>query len=436
MSTAVSNSFEWSVLPPVPLFGVGTELVESAEHYASRLAWISGIDIDKLCALPEPFRSKGKGGVGGVAKFCGPGPVYRNRIENLEALTGISTIRCGSFLVLHDLLGASSMGRRDERDRWCPECFLKWDEDSSWEPLIWQSDLVTTCPVHGCDLINRCEKCHASRRLTSKYQQRRKCAKCGSGLAGRGRTTKRPGYYKWVQSQFCDLVRLCATSSQEMIAAKAYDTFLQGLISIRPRKSKCPWPVRNAIERACSTRRRSRASARTLINLCAIQGVSVVEMLLDPAAAASKPLLDIWGGYRCLDLDDRPYPTEMRVLDEILSEIARKCRATYLPTVQFMLSKLGIDVATARKFSRAYSSYQDAYKRQGRMPSSDQVFRMAFDAMQSGLDEKSCLHLIAVQASVGGKVSARRVLNIVRDAAHVMSEIDHAVAEMKSRSAA
>lgn len=436
MSSAAGDSFEWSVLPPVPLFGVGTELVESVEHYASRLAWISGVDIDRLCALPEPFKGKGKGGVGGVEKFCGPGPIYRNRIENLEALTGVETIRCGSFSVLHDLLGASSVGPRDVRDCWCPECFLNWDEDGSWEPLIWQADLVTTCPVHSCDLVNCCEKCHAPRRLSSKYQRRRKCAKCGSSLAGHGRTTKRPGYYQWAQSQFCELVKFCAEPSQEVIATSAYETFVQGLMFIRLGKSSLPWPVKSAIERVKADRKRTRVSARTLINLCGLQGVSVVEMLRDPVAASSKPLLDLWGGYRCLDLVDRPYSAKMRTLDEFLNEIIRNCRATYLPPLQFMLSELGINAGTARKFSKTYAIYMDAYKRQGRMPNSEQVFKTAFDAAQSGLDEKSCLYQIAVHASGGAKVSARRALRIVRGVAHVRSAIDHAAAEIKSQNAA
>jgi hypothetical protein len=184
----------WTVLPPVPLMGVGTELVESVEHYASRLAWITGTSVDRLCALPSPFDEPAPGKPGGTNRFCGPGKTYQRRIENLEALTGVETIRCGSFLVLEELLATGAIGRSSRRHRWCPECYLAWDEAASWEPLIWKVDLLTTCPIHGCSLEFRCRQCHATQSSTTKYERRRRCRDCGTSLAGRGEVIDWPNH--------------------------------------------------------------------------------------------------------------------------------------------------------------------------------------------------------------------------------------------------
>lgn len=295
------NKFGWSVLPPVPLLGLGTPLVESAEHYVARLAWISGTSIRQLCGYMSCCNGMRQIVVGGLNKFCGPGSVYKHRVSELEKLTGISTIRCGTFMVLDKVLCEWAIGRTSYRRKWCPECYLRWDQTSSWEPLLWQIELVNKCPIHDCDLVSGCRKCGASQQQVVAYHRRRNCWRCKKSLGRPGRTEQRPSYYAWAQSQICDLVQLCGTPGEDPVPADAISRFVYGIPAFTAHRSKIPGVVKDAIARS-KNRSRQVASLETIVNLCGLQGVRPVDMLRDPIGAASRPLLDMWSGDRLLDL--------------------------------------------------------------------------------------------------------------------------------------
>lgn len=357
----------WSILPPVPLMGVGTCLVESVEHYVSRLAWIAGTTPKQICTLPPPFDEPGAGQPGGVSSFCGPTKAYKHRIKKLEALTGIDTIRCGSFLILDELLASSAMGRNSSRQRWCPECFREWDEERSWEPLIWSVDLLSECPQHGCDLEMHCRHCGSTQNLSARYQHRRKCRKCNSELAGQGRTSDRPAYFAWTDSQVLDLIELCATPGQEPIPYSAHKTFVSGLQAVMDSTSELPAVVRAAIGRLQSNLVRGKMTLRTMINLCALQGISVREMLLDPVSASSRPLLDLWHGYRALEYSSGCHDEKIAIYRSCLTEVLKRCRDIYLPSTTFFMRSIGLNRDLARELApEIYEEYEDAHRRQAK----------------------------------------------------------------------
>lgn len=311
MVISSSEGFRWSVLPPVPLLGIGTELVESAEHYAARLAWITGTSIGQLCSLPPPYEDPWPGKAGVANGFCGPGDVYKPRIRNLETLTGVGTIRCGTFMVLDQVLTRYGTGVASSMHRWCPQCYLEWDENTSWEPLIWRIELITTCPKHDCELVDTCHVCRSGQWLPATYQHRRRCHRCRASLGRRGQQTERHGYYRWAQWQLCDLVRMCATPGEPPVSALAIRTFVDGMPHIPLRSAEFPWGVSNALMRAKVHPRRQRASLETIVNLCGLQGVRMTDMLRDPVGAASKPLLDQQFVERSIEL----WPRRHRVMD-------------------------------------------------------------------------------------------------------------------------
>ena len=68
--------------------------------------------------------------------------------------------------------------------RWCPCCFNEWKTsgDIIYEPLIWQIDSVTYCPIHRCKLENQCLNCKKELRILNNSIQNGFCQYCGSWL--------------------------------------------------------------------------------------------------------------------------------------------------------------------------------------------------------------------------------------------------------------
>lgn len=134
----------WTVLPPVPLYGVGTSMVESLSYYLRRIALISGTSVDRILGYADTL-SDNAGGSGPQnyrSLMLGCPERY---LFGLEHLTGIDHLRYGTFWVLKDLVGPRFLGRQARFRRWCPMCYAAWDSDSSYEPLIWAVGLLSCC---------------------------------------------------------------------------------------------------------------------------------------------------------------------------------------------------------------------------------------------------------------------------------------------------
>ena len=293
MSTAAppSSLFQWSVLPPLQLRGVGTSLVESAEHYAIRLAWTAGTTIRQICHMSAPFSELSSHSVGGVSRFCGPGDVYKKRIHVLESLTGVDTIRCGTLMVLDRILWSWVRGPLARLRTWCPECYSAWDDEASYEPLIWQSAVLSHCVVHGCKLQCECHACGRGQPYLVPYQVRRQCAFCTKRLINPSVSEYVGGMSLWRQRQLEGLIEMCATPGEPPVSDTALKSFVQMIPIERLRKNRVSWVIKDAIGELRSA---NKASLESIICLCAIHGVSAKDILRDPEGTASMPLLDNW----------------------------------------------------------------------------------------------------------------------------------------------
>src|SRR5690242_14571224 len=100
----------WTALPPLPLRNIGTPWVESLEHYVSRLARVAGAGMRRLFCLAPPYDEPGRHPLMSRSSFCGPGKTYERRIANLQALTGVSSLSCGTFYTLNALLAEGAVG--------------------------------------------------------------------------------------------------------------------------------------------------------------------------------------------------------------------------------------------------------------------------------------------------------------------------------------
>lgn len=412
---------------------IGTALVESVEHYVSRLAWISGVDVRALCSKERHFVEQRRGGDTRIARVRGPRWTYKQKIQVLEQFTGLQTIRCGSLIVLDEVLISRALYRHSACRHWCPECFKDWEDDDSWEPLIWQSAPDIGCPIHGCDLLSRCECCLSTQRLSERYERRRHCWCCGAGLAGDGVRSTRTDYHRWMQHQMCDLVRFCSTDGQERVPASRYATFLNGLAFLPSIRENLPWPIKLALRRANSNRRDNRATLETLMNVCALQGVSVVKMLVDPVGASSRSLIDLWEGYRSIEFPGKPCSVRVRVFDECLNEVLFNCRRMYLPPAQFFLREMRFRHRLIGDFSDAYEQYECLRTSKGRLLYSKRAFRYALELLRQGSPETTgelSITAIAIRVATHAKISITRAEQLTRVAFHSKVAIERAVAQI------
>lgn len=366
MTRAEREQFRWSALPPLPLMGESSSLVESAEHYVARLAWTVGVTIRSLCPLTYSAHGNRKRDQAlGASGFCGPGRQFKRRIMHIEQLTGSDRVRCGSFWVVDELLAVTGVGRDTKQQRWCPECFRDWNE-YSWEPLIWMVELQQTCPVHACDLESNCRRCGYAQPTGRDYRKRRQCYRCAAALGGSGRAGARPTYLAWAEQRLAELVELCATPGQEQIPFERYDAFVRGLFEISQEQPHLPATLRAAVARMRSNAVRGRVTLRTLVNLCALQGITIPQMLLDPQIAASRPLIDLWGDYKALEFPNGRHASKIHAYRRYISEMLKKCGKRYLPPMAVVLRKMKLNRDLAREMCvECYEAYEAAYQRQG-----------------------------------------------------------------------
>lgn len=361
------GQFRWSTLPPLPLMGLRSALVESAEHYVARQAWTVGVTIRSLCppthcADGNPKRDQFFGASG----FCGPGRQFKRRIEHMEQLTGSDRVRYGSFWVVDELLAVTGVGRNTKQQRWCPRCFLSWDENSSWEPLIWMVELQQTCPVHACDLESSCGACGRSQPTGRDYRKRRHCHHCSATLAGAGKASPRLGHEVWAEERVAELIELCATPSQQQVPFERYETFVRTLCEISMERPHLPATLRAAVARMRSNAVRGRVTLRTLVNLCALQGITLPEMLLDPQAAASRPLIDLWGDYKALEFPNGRHGSKIQAYRQYVDDMLRRCKGRYLPPMTHVLRRMKLNRDLAREMCvEFYEAYEGKYQSQG-----------------------------------------------------------------------
>lgn len=360
----------WSVLPPLSLLGLGTPFVESVDHYVARIAWVIGSTEGKILDLCDPAKVAVPRVAAFPGSFSGADPRCRERIRRLEALTGVDSLRCGSLCALSELLTSRAFGRNSSARRWCPRCFKDWDEVRSWEPLQWMIGLRVTCPVHGCDLEEKCRHCGAVSSTLDHYPLRRNCSACGKSLGHEGLVTRRSKYEIWVESQLDELVCYCATPGSEAIAGDVFDTFVTSLVeSISKCGSEAYGVARYLLALDDRKYRKDiwrRVDLKTLINACTLQGVSLMQLLTNPAGSASKPLISGLLHYQSLKVKHVSEPKRVRALTHCLTGIFNAYLTGYLPDPQFAMRQFCIDRPLAKAMcGKIIDQYEDRYYAQG-----------------------------------------------------------------------
>ncbi len=401
--------FEWSVLPPLPINGLSGPHVESAEHYLCRLAWTVGVSGQEICRLREPSGVASGHNIGSSRGICGPGPNFLRRIYRLEQLTGVDTIRCGTFAVINDAISNVGVNRDTTSRRWCPRCYYEWDSSTSWEPLSWLVELKSDCSLHGCLLESRCHHCGAEQPFGRNYSERRNCRKCAARLAGAGRFPARDERSRWVDGNIDSLIAMCSVPGQASIQRRAVAVYVEGLIE--QFDGKCIHSYsRNAVMQARQCRKGHKITLRALLNLCALQGVPLVDMLQAPRSSSSPALINLLENFRAIEIEDRRHRTRVSAYEKCVRTVLDQCAEDYLPSMKFILHALRMNRELARELSvNAYEDYEAAYRAQGAYSSTIHRAR-AFTLALRLFDDSSVRH-----SKLRGVVTGAQIIESATD---------------------
>ena len=270
-------------LPPSKLRALGPGLQESLHSYALRMANTCGLGLTALHAFLLRDSESPPAAVNSFTPGSWIGPIgnFRRLLKSLERDTGVEDLRSGTFHVVADVMGNGGIRncRRGGERVWCPRCLQEWDSLQSCEPLLWQFQLLSTCPLHDVVMESRCRNCKSPQPFTTAWRSRRKCVTCAQPLGWVGDMTTRDRKSRWIDGMLLDFTRWIHIQQEPV----SKDAFIQVLLD-RSGKGGIDKVVDGVNCRRSRHRLHSvgqRPSLSTLLNLAALKGVSIQGVLGD-----------------------------------------------------------------------------------------------------------------------------------------------------------
>ncbi|MCP1373833.1 hypothetical protein [Dyella lutea] len=220
-----------------------------------------------------------------------------------------------------------------------------------------------------------------------------------------------------------DLIEFCATPRAQPVPYEVFLEFVQGLDrTIGGRRGGA---LGDQVKQcaAGARRRRARVSMRSLINLCAIQGISVGEFLAAPRETSGPMLFDTWGGLSYMPLPAPWQAQNIYVASRCLKDFLR-VRPAYLPPISLLLRRLHVQLLATRDVAEeAYDFYEDAYSVQGDKPTQRKLRSAYLNAMNAmsakKLHETGDLDHIVRKVADRAGVALAIAKHVVRSAAVV-----------------
>lgn len=368
----------WTLLPRLDLRGVGTCMVESIEHYIGRLCWLAGVGRPTLLKMVDwdEVRVEREHRRTGYSSQCAP-----DYLPELIVLTGQEQLPYGCLWKLREVLSLRSFGRPRRTRRWCPTCFLEWDEARSAEPTIFQIDICRVCPVHGCALIVACQACGSGQQFGRRFDTRMNCHQCDEPLGFRAEFYKLPELDAWAQREIEAVVTYCSTPGEPSVDPGAFHQYVDAL-ERNATEDGATSPLLSQIRAARGrVQSNTRPSLRLLLNFAALQGVSVMDILHRPLEAATRPLLDRWAEQSLLPLDMGSFRYRGTEAMKLCQKLLRLSKVVFIPPLKFMMRDLGVSAESLREHRlHIYREYRSRYEKQGGSSeryANEQVFKAA-----------------------------------------------------------
>lgn len=356
----------WTVLPPLKLRGVGTSLVESVPSYVARMLWTTGVPLNHLTAYVARHALPGSGSARTFMRSEALNAIAISRIDELEVLSGEKHLRCGSLWALSEIVSYNTSAYGEYKRRWCPRCYEDWDSNS-YEPLVWRLDLLGVCPRHQCRMECTCPKCGEFQRDTYQQELRRICSACGTSLSAGATWPKLPVFAQWIDEQIMQLTEYCATPRAVPAPLSTYTDLAIGLRINAKRSGRMDTVMRLVLRDIDRHARRNsrRPTLRSLLNVCALQGISVQELLYAPRQVSGPMLFDQWPGMNYLPLPSAVHAQRIYAASRYLEDFLA-LDPPFFPPLNILLRCFHIQLLALRDVAaQVFDAYDEHHLRHG-----------------------------------------------------------------------
>ncbi|TDR47353.1 TniQ protein [Tahibacter aquaticus] len=358
----------WTPLPPVRLRGIDTELIESLDHYAFRMASMCGVSRGFLASILRAgnCNAENKSIASGHTSWIGPRSNYAVLLFRLMELTGQDNLSRGTFHYASKVLSHRGMAYTkggQARRRWCPTCYLEWDHETSFEPLVWAFSMLAVCPVHRVSMESTCPQCDAEQPLYRSYEVRRDCFVCRRPLGVPGKHTQASPISSWIDRS---LIRFTAfvSNQDDILKISCYLEFCD--VMKRRLRAGEPFPdgVRQFVDVTMRTSHVCIPTITQYLNLCAFQGCEIEDIFIKPRSAASRSLFDRSAGFNRIPFPKRPGKENLRRTGDCMIKLLASGRIR-LPPLAFLCNQLGVWLDAVRDcYPDLFGRYSDVYSQQ------------------------------------------------------------------------
>jgi len=331
----------WTMFPPLKLLNAGTSEVESLEHYVARMAVATGqsnLGLLRFIDCSSGRKSVHNGSV--RVGLLGPGELSMSRLRRLEELTGVPTLRGGTLWALNRVLRESGTGIAVRR-RWCPACLLDSEVERVADRLIWSFSHLATCSIHGVDIESVCPHCGGSQPFGRPCSKKTECIVCEQDLAHRGVVSRREKFFGWVDHCLRELIAWGSSEDSFQIPVENYDAYVARVFDgMDDRRLRTDSSYQAKLHHLCITR----PSITGLLNLAALQGVTVLDILLRPKETSANTLFDLRSTFTGVPFPYRASASGIQQMQRTVRALLRKKRA--LPNLELLCRRAGISSST------------------------------------------------------------------------------------------
>lgn len=374
----------WTVLPPLQLRGMNGPYVESITFYVHRLAWVSGMPVNRLLATLDlenlGNRRRNTGNV--IRLLLGKSD---QRLSALEALTAMKDLERGSFWRFKHVESPYFLGLPAHYRRWCPECYRAWDDRDSYEPLIWSVGLLARCPVHRCAMESACRSCGSPQPLVRRVDDRRQCVRCRQSLGSRGYRPAGSSYVDWVDAQIACAVEFCAMPGQPPLSPDFFASNFARLFGCQGQGEGSPLIIQSIRRPSMAHHAPLKLSLRGLIRLCALQAVTLREILESEDQVAAVPSIAFSESYLLPALPIDVFHERAESALVFVRRLLNRSKEIYLPSLTSVLRPLSVNRALVRELNLALYERYEAHFRMQATPASLHRLERAFHCALSSI---------------------------------------------------
>lgn len=361
----------WTPLPPVPLICQGPGLVESLDHYSLRLSSLCGINRFRLMKLLRISVGIQRNPSHAVAYtgWTGPQGEYLSWLNPLIKLTGQRNLQIGTFHRVSAVLSCNGLINEKNtacRRKWCPKCYLDWDEEQSVEPLLWAFTMLGKCPLHSVVMEDRCKHCKSVQSINREYDVRRICSTCKSPLGHGGDYTELGAFQRWVDATLVDFIEF-VSAEEEIVPRTNLLKLCERLGSKTNGRLKLPPAIRNYVESFRSIYKSKQGATPSIsqyLNLAAFLGMSIEDMLMTPEECWSDSLFDRSLGFTSVPFVNRRLKENVAEVGSCMDELLKTANIL-LPPMTMLCREFDVWVSTTREYwPHLHQIYRDKQRSQ------------------------------------------------------------------------